>query len=69
MSTGTTVYLNLREITEVHTKDVLVKDVADVYCSDQNIQNKCSVLKVKAIREDRQKRYVEAGGMWKMPWM
>ena len=59
MSTGTTVYLNLREITEVHTKDVLVKDVADVYCSDQNIQNKCSVLKVKAIREDRQKRYVE----------
>ncbi len=59
MSTTNTVYLNLREITEVHEKDVLVKDVADVYCSDQNIQNKCSVQKVKAIREDRKKCYVE----------
>lgn len=59
MSTTNTVYLNLREITEVHKKDVQVKDVADVYCSDQNIQNKCSALKVKSIREDRKKRYVE----------
>jgi len=59
MSPTNTVYLNLREITEVHEKDVLVKDVADVYCSDQNIQNKCSVQKVKAIREDRKKCYVE----------
>lgn len=63
MSTTNTVYLNLREITEVHEKDVLVKDVADVYCSDQNIQNKCSVLKVKA--SGRTGRSV----MWKMPWM
>lgn len=59
MSTTSTVYLNLREITEVRKKDVQVKDVADVYCSDPNIQNKCSVLKVKSIREDRKKRYVE----------
>lgn len=40
-STPKTVYLNLSEITEVHEKDVFVKDVAKIYCSDTNLQNKC----------------------------
>ena len=61
MSSGTkTVYLNLREITEVHDKDVFVKDVAVIYCSDTNIQNKCNAVKVKALREGKEKRYVES---------
>lgn len=55
-----TVYLNLSEITEVHRKDVLVKDVAKVYCSDTNIQNKCECVKVKHIIEEKSACYVES---------
>lgn len=60
MSSTNTVYLNLREITEVHEKDVFVKDVASVYCSDTNIQNKCNAVKVRTVREEKPKRYVES---------
>lgn len=61
MSSSTkTVYLNLSEITEVTKKDVYVKDVATLYCSDQNILNKCNAVKIKTVREDRCKRYVES---------
>ena len=58
-STPKTVYLNLSEITEVHEKDVFVKDVAKIYCSDTNLQNKCGCVKVKHIQEGKSKRYVE----------
>lgn len=61
MSSSTkTVYLNLSEITEVTKKEVFTKDVATLYCSDQNILNKCNAVKVKTIREERCKRYVES---------
>lgn len=59
MSSTKTVYLNLSEITEVHDKHVCVKDVAKIYCSDQNIQNKCNAARVKTIHEDKSRRYVE----------
>ena len=42
MSAQHTVYLNLREITEVHKPDIQVKDVAEVYCSDTHVQNRRS---------------------------
>ena len=38
MSASNTVYLNLREMTQVHRKDVYVKDVGSVYCSNPVIQ-------------------------------
>lgn len=53
-----TVYLKLNQITEIHRKDVALKDVAEVYCEDKNIQNKCSAMKVKHITGDRKHRYV-----------
>ena len=59
MSAQHTVYLNLREITEVHKPDIQVKDVAEVYCSDTHVQNRCASLKIKTIREENRKRYVE----------
>ena len=40
MSAQNTVYLNLREITELHKPDIHVKDVAEVYCSDAQVQNR-----------------------------
>ncbi len=58
MSSSKTVYLNLSEITEVHEKDVFVKDVAKVYCSDMAIQNKCNAMKIRTIHGDHSHRYV-----------
>ncbi|MBE5978529.1 MAG: stage V sporulation protein AA [Paenibacillaceae bacterium] len=55
-----TVYLNISEITEVHHKDVQLKDVADVYCDDSAVLNKCNALRIKTIHSDRNKRYIES---------
>lgn len=54
-----TLYLNVSQITEVHEKDVYLKDVAKLYCDDQAVVNKCSAIKIKTIKLDRNKRYVE----------
>ncbi len=59
MSSTSTVYLNIAKITEVRTKDVFLKDVAKVYCSDTTIQNKCNAVKLRTIRDDRPYSYVE----------
>ena len=53
-----TVYVKLDEITELTHKDILLKDVAQVYCRDQNIQNKCSVCRIMTVRSDGAHRYV-----------
>ena len=53
-----TVYVKLDEITELTHKDILLKDVAQVYCRDQNIQNKCSVCRIMTVRSDEAHRYV-----------
>ena len=53
-----TVYVKLDEITELTHKDILLKDVAQVYCRDQNIQNKCSVYRIMTVRSDEAHRYV-----------
>jgi len=58
MSSSNTVYLDISQITEVRAKDVFLKDVAKVYCSDSNIQNKCNALKLRVIREKKPWRYV-----------
>lgn len=55
-----TVYLNISEITEVHHKEVQLKDVADVYCDDSAVMNKCNALRIKTVHSDRNKRYVES---------
>lgn len=55
-----TVYLNISEITEVHHKEVQLKDVADVYCDDSAVMNKCNALRIKTIHSDRNKRYIES---------
>ena len=60
MSASNTVYLNLREMTQVHRKDVYVKDVGSVYCSNPVIQSKCRAMKVKSIREDGEHCYIES---------
>lgn len=53
-----TVYVKFNPITELTNKDVFLKDVAQVYCDNSSIQNKCSAMKVKTIHEDRKRRYI-----------
>lgn len=60
MSSTKTVYLNLRELTEVQERDVFLKDVGSAYCSDKAVQSKCNALKVKTIRDKKGKKYVES---------
>lgn len=55
-----TVYLNISQITEVHHKEVQLKDVASVYCDDSSVVSKCNALRIKTIHLDRNKRYVES---------
>ena len=53
-----TVYLKLSQITELTHKDVLLKDVAQVYCDDKDVQNKCRAMKVMTVRLDKKRRYI-----------
>ena len=46
-------YLKLNQISEVHEKDVYLKDVAELYSDDPAILAKCLALKVKKISSDR----------------
>jgi stage V sporulation protein AA len=55
-----TVYLNISEITEVHHKEIQLKDVADVYCDDTAVMNKCKALRIKTIHLDKNERYIES---------
>lgn len=54
-----TLYLKLNEISEIHDKNVFLKDVAELYSDDSAVLNKCKALKIKTIHQDRDKRYVE----------
>lgn len=53
-----TVYLKLSQITELTHKDVVLKDVAQVYCDDQNVMNKCNSMKVMTVKVDAKRRYI-----------
>ena len=44
-------YLKLNQISEVHEKDVYLKDVAELYSDDPAILAKCLALKVKKMGE------------------
>lgn len=51
-------YLKLNQISEVHEKDVYLKDIGTLFCDDESVLNRCKALKVKKIRSDRDHRYI-----------
>ncbi len=53
-----TVYVKLNQITEVSHRDVCLKDVAQVYCREKTVQNKCSVMKILTVEAGKARRYV-----------
>ncbi len=54
-----TLYLKVNKITTVHERDIFLKDVASLYSDDPAVMAKCGAIKVKTIRVDRDRRYVE----------
>ena len=55
---GKSLYLKLEQISEVHERDVYLKDIAALYSDDPAVLNKCKALKVKKIPSDKDRRYV-----------
>lgn len=53
-----TVYVKLRAISQVHRKDVQVSDIAEVYCSDRAVENRCRAVRAAKIHSDRPVRLV-----------
>ena len=60
MSSSPVLYINIRQITEVHHKDIRLIDVADLNCTDPELENKCRCLRIKTIKQDKPKRYMES---------
>ncbi len=52
-------YMKLNEITAVHKKEVFLKDVAKLYSDDSTVLAKCGAIKIRTVREDKDRRYVE----------
>ena len=55
-----TLYINIKQNSEVHKKDVFLSDVADVYCVNRAAESKAKALKVLTIRENRNTRNILA---------
>lgn len=53
-----TLYLNIKQLSEIHKKNVYLSDIADVYCSDSHVASRCKAVKVKTVHSDEKKRYV-----------
>lgn len=54
----TVVYLKAQQNAEVMEKDVYVRDIASVYCSDSNVKIKIKELKIYQFHEEDKKRQV-----------
>lgn len=50
------IYLSLNQNTEVYKKDVLLKQLGTVYCSNKDIEKRCSELQVMHINKDEHVR-------------
>ena len=55
---GKTLYLKMNQISEVHEKDVYLKDISTLYSDDHSVLNRCKAIKVKKISSDCDHRYV-----------
>lgn len=56
---STQVYLKVNSITQVHHKEILLKDVASLFCSDQKILERCQFLPIFKVKDNKEKRYVQ----------
>lgn len=52
------VYLKPGKNTEVHGKDVYLRQVSQVWCRDKTLESKCKAIKVLTIHTDKEDRFV-----------
>lgn len=55
---GKSLYLKLNQISEVHDRDVYLKDVGTLYSDDPSVLNRCRALKIRRLPTDQDHRYV-----------
>lgn len=58
-----TVYLNIPQITEVHEKDVYLKDIATVHCQNKAVEAKCRAVKVTSFHNAGKKGAAHVGSV------
>lgn len=58
-----TVYLNIPQITEVHEKDVYLKDIAVVHCQNKAVEAKCRAVKVTSFHNAGKKGAAYVGSV------
>ena len=59
MNSREILYLDVSQITEVHKKDIFLKDIAKVYCKDPAVREKCGQIQVLTAADGENRRYVE----------
>ena len=59
MNSREILYLDVSQITEVHKKDIFLKDIAKVYCKDPAAREKCGQIQVLTAADGENRRYVE----------
>lgn len=58
-----TVYLNIAQISEVHERDVYLKDIATVHCQNKAVEAKCKAVKVHTFQTGDKKNSVQVGSV------
>lgn len=56
MSGQNTLYLNMKQKVQLHTPQLLLKDIADTWCSDKTMLAKCRSLKLYSFQEGQKER-------------
>ena len=55
---STVVYLKPDKNTEIHSRDVFLGQIAQIWCRDKTLEAKCKAIKVMSIHADREDRFV-----------
>ena len=55
---STTVYIKPGKNTEVHEKEVVLGQIAQVWCRDKALEERCKAIPIMTIGDDREGRYV-----------
>lgn len=58
-----TVYLSIPQISEVHEKEVYLKDIAQVHCQDKVVEAKCRAVKVVSFANAGKKGAAHVGSI------
>lgn len=58
MPVSDTVFLSISQITQVHKKEIFLSDIAQVYCANSYLENRCKAIKIRQIKGKTSSRFV-----------